>query len=135
MPQPMTSRERLLCALDRGKPDRLPVSLHQWQPYHLEEHLGGISALEAFVRFGMDAQIQYFESMGQFWLVESDFSKFSTRRVARRGDRSSATTRTTAMVHHEIRHAPGRAHLQDRRRPQDDLDHRIPDQARRRHPT
>jgi hypothetical protein len=25
----MTSKERLLCALDRGKPDRLPVSVHQ----------------------------------------------------------------------------------------------------------
>ncbi|HUT89473.1 MAG TPA: uroporphyrinogen decarboxylase family protein [Thermoguttaceae bacterium] len=78
MPQPMTSKERLLCALDGGKPDRLPVSLHQWQPYHLEEYLGGITALEAFERFGMDAQIQYFESMGQFWLVEADFSRFST---------------------------------------------------------
>jgi uroporphyrinogen-III decarboxylase len=74
----MTSKERLLCALDKGKPDRMPVSLHQWQPYHLEKHLGGISALEAFARFGLDAQIQYFESMGQFWLVEADFAKFST---------------------------------------------------------
>jgi len=78
MPEPMTSRERLLCALEGGTPDRLPVSLHQWQPYHLEKYLGGIPALEAFERFGMDAQIQYFESMGQFWLVEADFSKFST---------------------------------------------------------
>ncbi len=78
MPETMTSKERLLTALDRGKPDRLPVSVHQWQPYHLEKYLGGIDALAAFERFGMDAQIQYFESMGQFWLVESDFSKFST---------------------------------------------------------
>ena len=74
----MTSKQRLMCALDRGKPDRLPVSVHQWQPYHLETHLGGISPLEAFAQFGMDAQIQYFESMGQFWLVEADFAKFST---------------------------------------------------------
>ncbi len=78
MPNPMTSKDRLLSALDRQKPDRLPVSLHQWQPYHLEKHLGGIGALEAFERFGMDAQIQYFESMGQFWLIEADFAKFST---------------------------------------------------------
>jgi len=78
MPEPMTSRERLLCALEGGTPDRLPVSLHQWQPYHLEKYLGGIPPLEAFAQFGMDAQIQYFESMGQFWLVEADFSKFST---------------------------------------------------------
>jgi len=74
----MTSKQRLLCALDGGKPDRMPVSLHQWQPYHLDEYLGGIGELEAFRRFGMDAQIQYFESMGQFWLIEADFAKFST---------------------------------------------------------
>jgi uroporphyrinogen decarboxylase len=75
---PMTGKERLLCALDRGKPDRMPVSLHQWQGYHLDTYLDGITDLEAFARFGMDAQIQYFESMGQFWLVEADFDKFST---------------------------------------------------------
>jgi len=74
----MTSKERLLCALRREMPDRLPVTVHQWQPYHLDTYLGGISDLEAFARFGMDAQIQYFESMGQFWLVEADFSKAST---------------------------------------------------------
>ena len=30
----------------------------------------------------MDAQIQYFEAMGQFWLVDADFAKFSHARVA-----------------------------------------------------
>ena len=74
----MTSKERLLCALEKGKPDRLPVSVHQWQTYHLEQYLGGISALKAFDRLGMDAQIQYFESMGQFWLTDADFTRFST---------------------------------------------------------
>jgi len=74
----MTSKERLIRALERGKPDRLPVTVHQWQPYHLATHLGGISALEAFGRFGMDAQIQYFQSMGQFWLVGEDFNRFNT---------------------------------------------------------
>ena len=74
----MTSKERLLCALERGKPDRLPVSVHQWQTYHLEEYVGGASALRAFELAGMDAQIQYFESMGQFWLTDADFTRFST---------------------------------------------------------
>ena len=74
----MTSRERLLCALDKGKPDRMPVSIHQWQPYHLEKYLGGISDLEAFKYFGMDAQIQYLESVGQFWMAEANFAKLST---------------------------------------------------------
>lgn len=75
----MTSKERMLCALERGKPDRLPVSVHQWQFYHLENYLGGISSLEAFERFGMDAQIQYFEEAGQFWVPDADFDKFSVR--------------------------------------------------------
>ncbi len=68
----------MLCALERGKPDRLPVSLHQWQPYHLDKYLGGISDIEAFEKFGMDAQIQYFADMGQFWVTKADFSKSST---------------------------------------------------------
>ncbi|HEO72585.1 MAG TPA: hypothetical protein ENN80_15110 [Candidatus Hydrogenedentes bacterium] len=75
----MTSKERMLRALARQKPDRMPVSVHQWQGYHLDTHLDGISDLEAFQRFGMDAQIQYFEEMGQFWLPDADFEKASTQ--------------------------------------------------------
>lgn len=74
----MTSKERMMCALHREKPDRLPVTVHQWQGYHLETYLQGASPLEAFQHFGMDAAIQYFADMGQFWLVDADFSKFST---------------------------------------------------------
>ena len=74
----MRSKERLMCALNREKPDRLPVSVHQWQGYHLDTYLDGISDVEAFKRFGMDGQIQYFEDMGQFWLVDADYTKAST---------------------------------------------------------
>ena len=74
----MTSKERMVCALEGGRPDRLPVSAHQWQPYHLEKYLGGISDIEAFEMFGMDAQIQYFADMGQFWVSKADFTKSST---------------------------------------------------------
>ena len=74
----MTSKERIMVALNREKPDRLPVTVHQWQGYHLDEYLNGASPLEAFQMFGMDAAIQYFEDMGQFWLVNADFAKFST---------------------------------------------------------
>jgi hypothetical protein len=73
----MTSKERMLVALGRGKPDRMPVSVHQWQQYHLDTFLGGIGALEAFQKLGMDAQIQYFQGMGQFWIPDADFGKFS----------------------------------------------------------
>jgi uroporphyrinogen-III decarboxylase len=74
----MTPKERMMCALNGEKPDRLPVTVHQWQGYHLDHHLDGISDLEAFKKFGMDAAIQYFEDMGQFWLVDADYIKFST---------------------------------------------------------
>ena len=71
-------KERLMTALHKGKPDRLPISVHQWQAYHLKYYLNGISALEAFQKFGMDAQIQYFGDVGQSALVDYDFTKFST---------------------------------------------------------
>ncbi len=75
----MTSKERLLAALNREKPDRLPVSIHQWQGYHLKEHMGGITDLEAFKLTGLDAQIQYFEEMDQFWVVDADPTQFNTK--------------------------------------------------------
>mgnify|MGYP005855305691 CR=1 FL=1 len=74
----MTSKERLLCALKKGKPDRLPVTVHQWQKYHLDTYLRGISELEAFETFGLDAAIQFFQDTGQFWLTDADFTRFST---------------------------------------------------------
>ena len=74
----MTSKERLLCALSREKPDRLPVTIHQWQGYHLEKYMGGISDLEACKKVGFDAQIQYFEEMAQFWIADADFTKMNT---------------------------------------------------------
>ncbi len=68
----MTPKERMLTALAGEKPDRLPVTIHQWQPFHLEEYMGGVDALEAFKATGMDAAIQYFEAMGQFWIPEAE---------------------------------------------------------------
>ncbi|MHC4245125.1 MAG: hypothetical protein ACYSU4_22175 [Planctomycetota bacterium] len=61
----MTSKERMMRALNREKPDRLPVSLHQWQQYHLDKYLSGMSDLDAFEKFGFDAQAQYFGDVGQ----------------------------------------------------------------------
>ena len=44
----------MLTALDRGVPDRLPASVHDWMPFWLETYLGGASKVEAFERFGLD---------------------------------------------------------------------------------
>lgn len=68
----MTPKDRMLTALRREKPDRLPVTIHQWQQYHLDTYLGGCDALEAFKAVGMDASIQYFEAMGQFWIPDAE---------------------------------------------------------------
>ncbi len=68
----MTSKERMMRALHREKPDRLPVSIHQWQQYHLDQYMGGVDALTAFKTTGMDAAIQYFEAMGQFWVPDAE---------------------------------------------------------------
>lgn len=51
----MTSKARLVAALDRRQPDRLPVTTHHVMPYFLERQLGGISYDEFFDRFGLDA--------------------------------------------------------------------------------
>jgi uroporphyrinogen decarboxylase len=50
----MTSRERLLTALDRGVPDRLPVTTHHLMPAFLRG-LGGLSEGAFFDRYGLDA--------------------------------------------------------------------------------
>jgi uroporphyrinogen decarboxylase len=50
----MNSRERLLAALNRQMPDRLPVTTHHLMPSFLAR-IGGISEREFFDRFGLDA--------------------------------------------------------------------------------
>ncbi len=68
----MTPKERMMTALRREKPDRVPATIHQWQQYHLDTYLGGMDALDAFKTCGLDASIQYFEAMGQFWIPNAE---------------------------------------------------------------
>jgi hypothetical protein len=60
------------------KPDRLPATIHQWQQYHLDTYLGGMDALAAFKHCGLDASIQHFEAMGQFWIPNAEKHLVST---------------------------------------------------------
>ncbi|MEW6747168.1 MAG: uroporphyrinogen decarboxylase family protein [Planctomycetota bacterium] len=53
----MTSKERMLTALARGVPDRLPITIHQWQDYHLQRYMGGRDQLEAYLAVGLDASV------------------------------------------------------------------------------
>lgn len=68
----MTPKQRMMTALAGEKPDRLPVTIHQWQQYHLDTYMDGVDALVAFEATGMDASIQYFEAMGQFWIPDAE---------------------------------------------------------------
>jgi uroporphyrinogen decarboxylase len=51
----MNSRQRLLTALNRKQPDRLPVTTHHVMDYFLRKYVGGASSREFFDRFGLDA--------------------------------------------------------------------------------
>jgi uroporphyrinogen decarboxylase len=51
----MTSRERLIAALERRRADRLPVTTHHLMPYFLEKYMNGISKRGFFDHFAMDA--------------------------------------------------------------------------------
>jgi len=50
----MTSKQRLLAAIRRQKPDRLPVTTHHVMPSFLNRRLNGISNDEFFDLFGLD---------------------------------------------------------------------------------
>jgi len=74
----MTAKERMLRALAREKPDRLPATVHQWQRYHLDTFLGGAGELEAFGIFGLDAAVTHSQDMGQYWLAPEGFREHAT---------------------------------------------------------
>ena len=50
----MTSKQRLLVAINREVPDRLPVTTHHVMPFFLDKHLDGASNEDFFARFGLD---------------------------------------------------------------------------------
>ncbi len=51
----MNSRERLIAALNQECPDRLPVTTHHVMPSFLNTYLDGISTIDFFNRFKLDA--------------------------------------------------------------------------------
>ncbi len=50
----MTAKERLITALERKTPDRLPVTTHHVMPYFLDTYMHGMSFDEFFDYFGLD---------------------------------------------------------------------------------
>ncbi len=51
----MTSKQRLLCALNGGQADRLPATTHHVMESFLRDYLDNESSLDFFDRFGLDA--------------------------------------------------------------------------------
>jgi uroporphyrinogen decarboxylase len=100
----MNSKERLLLALNRQKPDHMPATVHQWQGFHLDTYMGGIGDLQAFKATGLDAQIQYFEEMAQFWLVDADYSKLNT--AAWRDETSVVSSDPDNRINHHTIYTP-----------------------------
>ncbi|UCD24409.1 MAG: hypothetical protein JSW51_00370 [Gemmatimonadota bacterium] len=74
----MNSRERLLMALDRGQPDRLPVTTHHLMPYFLDKYMNGIGEAEFFEFFSLDPVTWVWdqkadEAAGCYWTaIEAD---------------------------------------------------------------
>ncbi len=53
----------MLTALARGVPDRLPITVHQWQPYHRNKFMNGMTQFQAFKHVGMDASITLWQGV------------------------------------------------------------------------
>ena len=53
----MTSRERMLIALNNGRPDRLPCQVHGWMDYYRNRYLDGMDWYQAYDKFGFDHAI------------------------------------------------------------------------------
>jgi hypothetical protein len=51
----LTSKERLIAALNHQVPDRLPVTTHHVMPYFTKKYMNGIGPDEFFEFFGLDA--------------------------------------------------------------------------------
>ena len=50
----MTSKQRMVTALERGVPDRLPVTTHHVMQYFLDTYMNGIDRPAFFEHFGLD---------------------------------------------------------------------------------
>lgn len=73
----MTGKERLLAALDRRCPDRLPATTHHLMGYFLNTYMGGCSNLEFFERMGLDPiwwvdDYQYTKEQRADWRIEKE---------------------------------------------------------------
>jgi uroporphyrinogen decarboxylase len=74
----MTSRERMLTALNNGRPDRLPCQVHGWMGFYLNRYLGGMDQWQAFDKFGMDFAIY---ASPRYLYDEKDQQNWQTKKI------------------------------------------------------
>ncbi|MCE5198621.1 MAG: uroporphyrinogen decarboxylase family protein [Armatimonadota bacterium] len=74
----MTSRERMLAALNNSRPDRLPCQVHGWMQYYLNRYLGGMDWYQAYEKFGMDYAIYISPDYNYY---EKDLANWHATRV------------------------------------------------------
>jgi len=74
----MTSRERMLTALNNQRPDRLPCQVHGWMAYYLNHYLGGMDWYQANAKFGLDYAIYV---SPDYIYDEKDRAKWECKRV------------------------------------------------------
>jgi hypothetical protein len=79
----MTGKERMMIAVKKGKPDRLPVTIHQWQEYHLKKYMKTADEIDAFKLTGLDAAVTPWH--GTFALADSPDWRY---RIEEKGDRN-----------------------------------------------
>jgi uroporphyrinogen decarboxylase len=84
---PMSSKQRMLTALMRGVPDRLPVTTHHVQKYFLDRYLEGKTDQEFFDLFGLDAyhwSVPIKGETGKSWVDEFGYMQNADWCVERR---------------------------------------------------
>jgi len=81
----MTSRERMLTALDNKRPDRLPCQVHGWMHYYLQNFAHTFDWMEANEKYGFDHAI-YVSPIYEF--AEKDLKnwRFSRKELGKLDD-------------------------------------------------
>ncbi|MCL5995099.1 MAG: hypothetical protein M1546_03465 [Chloroflexi bacterium] len=80
----MNSRERMLIALNNGRPDRLPCQVHGWMDYYLKHYLDGMDWWQAYAKFDMDYAIYV---SPRYTYSDRDLSRWRTERKDLGSDR------------------------------------------------
>jgi len=79
----MNSRERMLTALNNGRPDHLPCQVHGWMSYYLNHYLGGMDWWQAYEKFGMDFAIYV---SPRYVYSDRDLAKWRVERTEQAAD-------------------------------------------------